>query len=203
MSVNEYLDSLDDDNTVVYLVDKNLTTLPDLTRFYNLQELYCNYNQLTSLAVLPATLKILSCNYNQLTTLPMLPPNLKKLYCSVNQLTSLPVLPNTLCVLHCNNNKLSVLPFLTNFQLHGVYFEYNPIFSLVWNPIFEFLKKNIKTLYNFRYLYYCLKFKKQFRYWLWIRIREPKIREKYSSENLLKLLNGKNDEDLEQVLETW
>lgn len=57
MSVNEYLDSLDDDNTVVYLVDKNLTTLPDLTRFYNLQELYCNYNQLTRFSCITCYIK--------------------------------------------------------------------------------------------------------------------------------------------------
>ena len=30
-------------------------------------------------------------------------------------------------------------------------------------------------LNNFRYLYYSLKFKKKFKDWLWIKVREPKI----------------------------
>ena len=37
------------------------------------------------------------------------------------------------------------------------------------------IKKNIKTLNNFRNTYYYLKFKQRFRDLLWIKVREPKI----------------------------
>jgi len=49
-------------------------------------ELYCSYNQLTSLPeVLPTSLTELDCFDNQLTTLPeQLPASLTKLYCSGN-----------------------------------------------------------------------------------------------------------------------
>ena len=76
----------------------------------------------------------------------------------------------------------------------------NPILDIVWHPLDDVLKENVQILNNFRYLYYLLKFKKRFRDLLWIRVREPKIREKYSSEHLLKLLEK---DDLEKVLETW
>ena len=64
---------------------KNLTTLHefDLTR---VTQLYCGYNQLTSLPPLPETLKELSCSNNQLTSLPPLPETLKILDCTNNRL---------------------------------------------------------------------------------------------------------------------
>ena len=47
-------------------------------------------------------------------------------------------------------------------------------------------------------------FGNQFRYLLWTKIREPKIKEKYSPNNLAKLLcNIDNDKDFDNVLENW
>ena len=37
------------------------------------------------------------------------------------------------------------------------------------------IKQNIQILNNFRYLYYCLKFKKQLRKWLWEKVKKPNI----------------------------
>ena len=48
-SVQEYLDSLSDDVKIIYLSDKNLTILPDLSRFTKLKILNCCSNQLISL----------------------------------------------------------------------------------------------------------------------------------------------------------
>jgi hypothetical protein len=50
-------------------------------------------------------------------------------------------------------------------------------------------------------LYYCLKFKKRFRHWLWVKIREPKIRERYSHDYLVEHLH--EDTDLDELLENW
>ena len=198
MNINEYLDNLPDDIETIYLAGKNLTTLPDLTRFHSLQELYCLNNKLTSLPKLNITLKVLSCNYNKLTSLPPLPPNLKVLYCSANKLTSLPPLPDTLFMLHCIYNQLTNLPLLKNISI--LYCVDNPIHNIVSHHNFDVQKENVKKLYRLKELYYLLKFKKRFRDWLWIRVREPKIKEHYSVKNLLKLLEN---EDLEQVLDTW
>ena len=72
------------------------------------------------------------------------------------------------------------------------------------NPIYERIgdtniKQRLQTWNNFRYFYYCLKFKKRFRDWLWVKIREPKIRIKYSHAHLLEHLR---DTDLEE-LDNW
>lgn len=40
----------------------------------------------------------------------------------------------------------------------------------------------------------CLKYKKQFRDWLWIKVRLPRIEQKYHPDNLLKLLELCDDE---------
>ena len=43
-----YLNSLSDDIVILDITFKGITSLPDLTRFKNLQELHCSNNQLTS-----------------------------------------------------------------------------------------------------------------------------------------------------------
>ena len=88
-------------------------------------------------------------------------------------------MPRNLELLHCNNNQITC--FLG--RIHPI--------------------QNLHKLNNFRYLYYSLKLKQKFRDWLWIKVREPKIKEQYSVSNLLKLLQGKKDEELEGLLDTW
>jgi hypothetical protein len=62
-------------------------------------------------------------------------------------------------------------------------------------------------LNNFKYLYYCIKFRNQFRNLLWIKVREPKIKEYYNPKNLIKLLNQMNNENDEEefhhLINTW
>lgn len=62
-------------------------------------------------------------------------------------------------------------------------------------------------IHKFRCLYYCLKYKKQFRDLLWTKIREPKIKQHYSPSNLVLLLEGVEDMDDEDefhtVLSNW
>jgi hypothetical protein len=58
---------------------------------------------------------------------------------------------------------------------------------------------NEKTiLTKFRELYYALKFKKQFRDWLWLRVREPVLLEKYHPKYLAEL---KEEDNLDLYLE--
>jgi Leucine-rich repeat (LRR) protein len=227
----EYLNSLSEDTEEIDVSNEDLTSLDvtrfknlktlncsynQLTFLYlpeTLQKLYCYDNQLTSLH-LPETLKILYCSHNQLTSLH-LPETLQKLYCHYNQLTSLH-LPETLQELNCSGNQLTSLHL--NEQIKKLYCYHNQLTSLRLNenlqeiscsnnPIYEILNSNkelikqLRVLNQFCHLYYCLKFKKQFRDLLWVKIREPKIRIKYSHDYLVANLH--EETDLDELLNKW
>ena len=123
--------------------------------------------------------------------------NLQELYCNNNLLTSLH-LNKSLKELYCKNNQITSL--YLNTQLKIFYFKFNPIYEIINNRD-NIIKQKLKILNNFRYLYCCLKFKKRFRDLLWIKIREPKIREKYSHNYLVANLHGETD--LDELLENW
>jgi len=125
-------------------------------------------------------LKTLNCSDNQLTSLPTLPQNLEELHCYTNQLTLLPTLPQNIQELYCYNN---------------------PISEIVNNISLIKIKQNIQILNNFRHLYYCLKFKKQFRKWLWEKVREPQIKKMFHPKYLVENLG--EDDDLDTVLNNW
>jgi Leucine-rich repeat (LRR) protein len=233
MSINEYLNNLPDNVEKIDLSNKNLAELPDLFRFHNLNELncenngitiipifsnlkilYCSYNFIVSFSILP-NVEILHCCSNRLTSLPIF-PNLRILDCQGNRLTSLPIYPN-LISLQCCNNQITIIPSFSN--LKELNCSNNKTISIIMPRNLEKLQcyhtqimyfignihpiQNLRILNNFRYLYYLLKLKKKFRDWLWIKVREPKIKEEYSVSNLLKLLEGKKDEELEGLLDTW
>jgi len=102
----------------LYCPYQQLTTLP-VSNLINLQKLYCYYNQLNTLPNLSAlvNLQYLYCESNQLTTLPDLSAlvNLQYLYCESNQLTTLPDLSAlvNLQYLYCESNQLTTLPDLS------------------------------------------------------------------------------------------
>jgi hypothetical protein len=64
------------------------------------------------------------------------------------------------------------------------------------------IKQNIQILNNFRHLYYSLKFKKQFRKWLWEKVREPIAQRMYSPNYLVENLDDDED-NLDTVLDNW
>ena len=64
----------------------------------------------------------------------------------------------------------------------------------------------IKCMYRFKLLFWSLKFKTQFRNWLWEKVRLPKIEKMYHPNNLNELLNEKGDmttEELDNVIRNW
>jgi len=77
----------------------------------------------------------------------------------------------------------------------------NPINEIVNDNSLSQIKKNIQILYNFRYLYYYLKFKKQLRKWLWEKVREPKIQQIYHPNYLVE--NLRDEDDLDIFLNNW
>ena len=137
-NIEIYLDSLPEDIEEIDVSNKGIKSL-DVTRFKNLKILHCEYNQLTYLH-LNENLQYLSCHNNRLTSLH-LNENLKILWCCNNHLISL----------HLNDN------------LRTLYYADNPIYEITKHRDEDIIKQKIQILNNFRYLYYCLKFKTRLR----------------------------------------
>ena len=99
-------------NGGIFCINMNIADLTGIEAFTALTDLYCYYNQLTSLDVSQNTnLTLMWCDYNQLTNLDVSQNTaLTNLQCGNNQLTSLDVSQNTaLTVLVCDTNQLTIL----------------------------------------------------------------------------------------------
>ena len=138
--IETYFNSLPEDILTIDITFKSLKSLPDLTRFKNLQVLYCYNNELTVLPTLPQNLELLYCYNNQLTVLPTLPQNLERLYCFNNELTVLPTLPQKLKDLYCSDNQLTSLPTLPQ-NLKELICSRNEL------TVLPTLPQNLETLY--------------------------------------------------------
>ena len=135
--------------------------------------------------------------------LPTLNVNLQILFCSNNQLVTLPTLNKNLQQLFCSNNQLTFLPSL-NENLRLLTYDYNPIYEIIDSNDLFIINTKLQILHKFCYLYYCLKFKTQFRDLLWQKIREPKIMKNYHPSYLNKLLiDGNEDLDIDMTLNSW
>jgi hypothetical protein len=132
------------------------------------------------------------CYNNELGCLPPLPATLEVLYCYNNELTSLPLLPSTLKEIYCYNNpEIDYYIKKDNMSMSEYIIQ---------------LRKQINIVNRFRELFYSLKYKKQFQNLLWVHIREPKIRNRYKPENLIAMLEGKEEislDELDDLLENW
>jgi Leucine-rich repeat (LRR) protein len=187
-NVEKYIESLSINVETIMLSLCNITFVPELNRFERLEVLCCYNNQLTCLPKLHETLEDLCCSNNKLTSLPKLPETLNYLDCYNNKLTSLPNLPKTLKCLCCHNNQLIRLPELPE-TLLKIYISHNPIKNIINATNMYDIRKQVNIHNKFIFLYYCLKFKKQLRKWLWERVRLPKIQEEMKpTEELLKKL---------------
>jgi hypothetical protein len=191
MGANSLNYSLPDTLTEMSCVMNNLTHLPPLSN--NLIYLSCDHNKIIYLPILPEKLKKLSFSGNKLTYISTLPENLTKLFCDDNILISLPPLSKNLIDLtHIPN-----LPEnLTNFD-----FDNNIIYDIVNSADLNIVKRNINTINNFKHLYHCIKFRAQFRKYLWEKVREPKIIKKYDPNYLIEHLDDTTD--LDEVLDEW
>jgi len=88
-----------------------------------------------------------------------------------------------------------------NEKLHIIVYMGNPIYEIINSSVIDIINRKIEILNQFRYLYYCLKFKNRFRDLLWVKIREPRIRKKYSHDYLVEHLH--EDTDLHELLNNW
>lgn len=78
----------------LYVRRNKLTSLPAMAHS-QLEELFCGFNKLSVLPLLPATLEQLYCHDNRLRSLGVLHEGLQELYCGYNRLTEHPSLPET------------------------------------------------------------------------------------------------------------
>jgi hypothetical protein len=110
--INAYLGSLPLDTLTITIPFKDLEYIPSLVHFFQLNTFNCEFNYLTSLPELPASVKYIYCCMNKLTSLPTsLPPGLVWLACGRNRITELPAkLPTSLAGLYCYDNLISVMP---------------------------------------------------------------------------------------------
>ena len=129
ISVIDYLNSLNVNVKEINLSNKELTVLPDLSRFTNLKKLdcsfnkikkinnlpeglenlYCENNQIKELNNFPKGLKVLVCHNNKIKKLDNLPEGFEGLGCSYNEIQELNNLPNKLGILNCENNQIKEL----------------------------------------------------------------------------------------------
>ena len=85
--------------------------------------------------------------------------------------------------------------------------EKNPVHTLLFYSTRKVFFYNNYILNKFRFNYYCLKFKRQFRSLLWEKIRKSKIEAYYHPNNLNILLMNLNysddDEEFNKMIEEW
>lgn len=86
-------------------------------------------NFLTSLPLLPSTIKMLNCQNENLNSITALPDSLVTFICENNQLSSLPPLPNGVTSIYCEKNQLVTLPSLPP-NIAIIYAQNNFITSL-------------------------------------------------------------------------
>ncbi len=94
------------------LSSKNIASIEGIVGFSKLRVLYCPFNKLTEVPVLPASVTVFYLSSNNLTSLPMLPANTVSIDVGNNKLTSLPTLPASLTGLSVYNNNISSIPAL-------------------------------------------------------------------------------------------
>jgi Leucine-rich repeat (LRR) protein len=189
----------------------NFSFIPSLPS--NLENLFCTNNKLTMLPILPDTLQKLDCSKNQITQLPMCSRKLYMISCSYNKLTEIPNSYSNIILLYCSNNDIISMPFLSK-KLTGIvcsntwfYSNFN-LYDIERHSYFinSFVARDISIIINkinkFKYIYHCLKYKRQIMKWLW-KMRERRATELYHPSNLIKLLETVTEDEIDEALEKW
>ncbi len=189
--IEKYINLLPDDINKINIRYKDITFIPNLSRFTCLEYLDCSNNKLTCLPNLPNSLIELSCCHNQLTCLTELPNSLEYLYCNNNKLTYLSKLPE--CLKYCNIINTNII--------NNIIYIINNIYNNINNKnIIKDINNKLSIYNRFRELYFALKFKKKF-----YKLYEKVIIKKYHPSNLIKLLENVEDDEekMDILLNSW
>jgi Leucine-rich repeat (LRR) protein len=211
----ERIDSFPPNLKKCHVSNNRLEHLPPLPA--TVLELCCHNNDLAELPFpLPPSLHTLSCfNNPRLTCLPSLPSGLQKLDVENCNISRIPKLPDTLHLLDVRGNPIThmvnlppVAVFSTLIVISGT--PIGKILSPANIPSvslphsYDVMRSNLQILNRFRELYYTLKYKNQFRQWLWIKVRLPRIEQAHHPDRLQEALEqeGGEEADLEAVLQS-
>jgi hypothetical protein len=204
-----------------------LKSLPELPA--SVKYIHCCMNKITSLpARLPPGLVFMACGRNRITELPViLPPSLTGLYCYDNLISVMPPLPPNMEDLRCGKNPLIRLPKLSDCALKTLqvgntlitslpelpptllHIEYaeTPVYNVFCGSNMPELIRASAIVHRFRRSYHAARFRANFRYWLWHRVRRPKLEEKYSPANLLALLacipDSADGDEFQLTIDEW
>jgi len=101
-----------------------ISSLDGLQYFYDLINLNCVANNLSTLPELPSQIEYINCQWNQIDTLPDFPESLKNFDGRHNLITVVPALPNTMEVLRVCFNEVTTIPELPD-SLKILFCAYN------------------------------------------------------------------------------
>jgi len=101
-----------------------ISSLDGLQYFYDLINLNCVANNLSTLPELPGQIEYINCQWNQIDTLPNFPESLKNFDGRHNLITVVPELPNTMEVLRVCFNEVTTIPALPD-SLKILFCAYN------------------------------------------------------------------------------
>lgn len=121
---------------MIYVPGLAISDLTGIEYFYNVTEIYCQNNNLTSIDISANTdLTYLNCYNNDLTSLDVSSNILlEELNCSVNQLNTLNVSVNPLISLNCTSNQLTSLNVSSNNELEVLTCSSNMLTTLYLPP---------------------------------------------------------------------
>ncbi len=213
----------------VYCASNKIKKIVHISK--NLKHFNCFDNDITNLPSLPKDLIELIVSTNKIKKLPLLNEKIKILRCGGCNIEKIDYLPESLEIICLSGNKqLYELPTIkskvinylncsfTNIEIDKLCYLYNRINTFVFNRVKLFnntitdnqylynLNNNnnlLKIIYQFKFNYFLLRFRKKFMDWLW-RGREKIAMRKYSPENLEILLSDVTDEDdMMNKLDLW
>jgi len=175
----------------LYISRTSLERLPDYLPYMLYEFIVEESPRLEKLPQLPNTLSKLVCVNTSIRELPKLPEELYILYCWNNRLTRLPEIPRSLRYLRCAGNLFSDMPWIN--LLHGG----GPTLSQV-----HINRIDIETVLRFREIYYAVRFREQFKRWLW-RPREREAMEEMNPIRLAEFVQSASPEKLDSALDCF
>jgi hypothetical protein len=186
---NNLLEQIDGNNlpkSIVSLICNNnqitnIYNLPENLKYINLsfnkiktidelplalETLMLQNNLLTKLPKLPSALKYLSIGYNYITKINNLPDGLQELHCYYNNITSINAFNKNITAIQCYGNKLNYLPYIHP-SVKKITCHLNEFSDLLKFEKNDMAKINLlNKLHNFRKLFYTIKLKNKFKYWI-------------------------------------
>jgi hypothetical protein len=102
------------------------------------------------------------------------------------------MIPDSLKSISVSHNPYNEMPILLNHENIDVIY---PSISSACR-----IREYVNGFYKFANLFYSIKYKKQFRKWLWEKVREPKIMREFSPIKLNKIIEKNPDLELDDIL---